>query len=63
MERLRLDSVTGEASTLHVMQLLAEAVEHVVKNKDWKNAFQGCEASGAGGAGGAVHGLSDVHSR
>ena len=39
MERLRLDSVTGEASTLRVMELLAEAVEHVVKNKDWKNAF------------------------
>ena len=39
MERLRLDSVTGEASTLRVMQLVAEAVEHVVRNKDWKNAF------------------------
>ena len=39
MERLRLDSVTGEATTLRVMQLLAEAVDHVVKNKDWKNAF------------------------
>ena len=33
MERLRLDSVTGEATTLRVMQLLAEAVDHVVKKK------------------------------
>ena len=39
MEKLRLDSVTGEATTLHVMQLLAEAVEQVVRNKDWKIAF------------------------
>ena len=39
MEKLRLDSVTGEASTLSAMQLLAEAVENVVKEKDWKRAF------------------------
>ena len=39
MERLRLDSVTGETTTLCAMQLLAEAVEHVVKHKDWKRAF------------------------
>ena len=39
MEKLRLDSLTGEATTLQVMQLLAEAVEQVLRNKDWKIAF------------------------